>query len=78
MSFEILRLAEHLARMRTTRTAYRILVGKSLEKRLLWRPKRRREDNGKKKIPNLQKWMKLSQDCLKWRTLFSAILNLPV
>jgi hypothetical protein len=35
------RLAGHVAKMRATRTAYRILVGKPEGKRLLARPRRR-------------------------------------
>jgi hypothetical protein len=40
-----MRWAVHVARMIEKRNAYRILVEKAEGKRLLGRPKRRREDN---------------------------------
>jgi hypothetical protein len=40
-----LRWAGHVARMRAKRNAYRILVGKPEENRLLGRPRRRWVDN---------------------------------
>jgi hypothetical protein len=42
-----MRWAGHVARMGETRNAYRILVGKSEEKRPLGRPRRRWVDNSK-------------------------------
>jgi len=62
--------------------AYRVLVGKPEEKRLLGRPRRRWEDNIKMDLQEVGcggiDWIELAQDRDRWRTLVNAVMNLQV
>jgi len=62
------------------RGIYRVLVGKSEEKRPLGRPRRRWEDNIKMDLQELGcegvDWIELAQDRDKWRALVNAAMNL--
>jgi hypothetical protein len=55
------------------RGVHRVLVGKPEGKRLLWRPRRRWEDNIKMDLLEVVggrgDWMKLAQDWDRWRAL---------
>jgi PAS domain-containing protein len=64
-----MRWAGYVARMRTKRGAYRILVGRPEGRGSLGRPRRRWEDNIK---------MDLVQDRVRWRALVNAVMNLRV
>jgi hypothetical protein len=59
-------MSEHVARIGEMRNAYKILVGKPEGKRLLGRPKRRREDNIRMDFRDIEwegmDWMNLAQD----------------
>jgi hypothetical protein len=72
----------HVARMGETRSAYKILVGKSEGKRPLGRLRRRREDNIKidrREIGwNGVNWIHLAQGKYRWRTLANMIMNVRV
>jgi hypothetical protein len=61
-----MRWAGHVARIRTKRNAYRILVGKPEGRRTLGRPRRRREDNIKMDLRRIgwggMDWIYLAQD----------------
>ena len=61
---------------------YRFLVGKPEEKRLLWRPRRRWEDNIKMNLQEVRcggiDWIELAQDRDRWRALVNAVMNLGV
>ena len=61
----ILRWAGHVARMEGDRRAFKILTGKLIGKRRLWRPKCRWEDNirmdPKKKGINTWNWVDSAQ-----------------
>ena len=64
------------------RGAYRVLVGKPEGKRSLWRPRRRWVDNISMDLQEVGcgyvDWIGLAQDRDTWRTLVSAVMNLPV
>jgi hypothetical protein len=63
------------------RGAYRDLVVGSEEKRLLGRPRRRRE-NIKKDLQKVEcggmNWIDLAQDSDRWRAVVNMVMNLPV
>jgi len=64
------------------RGVYRVLVGKSEEKRPLGRPRRRWEDNIKMDLQEVGcgdvDWIELAQDRDKWRAFVTAVMNLRV
>jgi hypothetical protein len=64
------------------RNAYRILVGKPEEKRLLRRPRRRWVDNIKTDLREIEwdgmDWIDLAKDRDQWRALVKAVMNLRV
>jgi hypothetical protein len=63
-------------------TAYRLLVGKSEEKRPLGRPRRRCVDNIKMDLLEIGwggvDWICQAQDRDKWRALVNAVMNFRV
>jgi hypothetical protein len=76
-----MRWAGHVARIGEKRGAYRILVGRPEERRLLRRPRRRWEDNIKmdlQKVGRGMDWIELTQDRDRWRAVVNAVMNLGV
>jgi len=77
-----MRWAGHVARMGAERRAYRVLVGKPEGKRPLGIPRRRWVDNIRMDLQEVGygfvDWIGLAQDRDRWRTLVSAVMNLPV
>ena len=77
-----LRWADHVARMEEGRSAFKILTGKSTERRLLGRPRRRWEDDIRMDLEeigiNAGNWVDPAQDRNYWRALVNAALNLRV
>ena len=77
-----MRWAGHVARMGEERGVYRVLVGKLVGRRLLGRPRRRREDDIRMDLQEVEcgymDWIGLAQDTDRWRTLVSAVMNLRV
>jgi hypothetical protein len=77
-----MRWAGHVARMGEKRNAYRILVGKPEDKRLLGRPRSRWVDNIKINLREIEwdgmDWIDLAQDRVQWRTLVNMVMNLRV
>jgi hypothetical protein len=75
-------LAGHAARMMEKMNAYRILVGKPEEKRLIGRPRSRWVDNIKINLSEIgwdgMDWIDLAQDRDQWRALVNAVKNLRV
>ena len=76
-----LRWAEHVARMRKRRGAYRALVGKPEGTRPLGRSRRRWEDNIKMDFERLDggggiDWIDLAQDRNMWWALVNRVMNL--
>ena len=69
----------HVARMEEGRSAFIILTGKPTEKRPLWRPRCRWEDNIRMNFKglgiNARNWVDLAQDRNYWRVLVNAALN---
>ena len=78
----IMRWAGHVACMEERRGVYRVLVGKSEEKRPIGRPRRRWEDNIKKDIQEVgcegMDWIDLAQDRDRQRALVNGVMNLRV
>jgi hypothetical protein len=68
----------HVARMGEKRNAYRILVGKPEIKRPLGRPRRRRVNNIKMDLREIEwvgiDWIDLSQDKDQWRALVNTVM----
>jgi len=64
------------------RDVYRILLGKSEEKRPLGRPKHTWEDNIQMDLQEVGcggvDWIELAQDSDRWRALVNAVMNLRV
>jgi hypothetical protein len=76
------RWAGHVARLRETRNAYRILVRKPEGKRPLGRPRRRWVVNIKMDLGEIEwdgrDWIELAQDRDQWRALVNKVMNLRV
>jgi hypothetical protein len=70
----------HVARMRETRNAYRILVGTPEGKRPLRRPTRRWVDNIKIDLRVIgwdgMDWIVLAQNMDNWRSVVNTVMNL--
>jgi hypothetical protein len=68
--------------MRDKKNSYRILVGKSVRKRLLRRPRRRWVEYIKMDLRDIEwggkDWIVLAQDLDKWRALMNTVMNLRV
>jgi hypothetical protein len=67
------------------RGVFRVSMGKPEEKRPLWRPRRRWEDNIKMDLMDLQEvgcgvldWVELAEDKDRWRAVVNAVMNLRV
>jgi hypothetical protein len=64
------------------RNVYRLLVGKTMGKRPLGRPRRRWIDNIKMDLleieVNVVDWIGLAQDRYRWRALVHSVMNLRV
>ena len=77
-----MRWAGHVARMGKRRGVYRVLVGKPEEKRLLRRPRCRREYNIKMDLQEVgfgdMSWINLTHDRDRWRLLVNVIMNIRV
>jgi hypothetical protein len=72
----------HVARVGKDRGVRRVLVGKSVGKRPLGRPRRRWEDNIKVDLQEVERgrgdWMELAQDRGRWRALVGTVRNFLV
>jgi hypothetical protein len=59
-----------------------VLVGRPEGKRLLGRPRRRREDNIKMDLREIgidwANWIQLAQDRVQWRAFMNTVMNLRV
>ena len=68
--------------MRESRSAFKVLTGKSTGKRPLWRPRRRWEDNIRMDLEGIGisagNWVNSAQDRNYWKDLLNAVLNLRV
>jgi hypothetical protein len=77
-----MRWAWHVARMGEKRNACRLLGRKPEENRPLGRPKRRRVNNIRMDLVEVEwgdvGWIGLVQDRNRWRALVSSVLNLRV
>jgi hypothetical protein len=77
-----MRWAGHVARMGEERNVYRVLMGKSEEKRPLQRPSRRWEDGIRMALREIGwgsvDWIQLAQDMDRWRALVNTVMNLRV
>jgi hypothetical protein len=64
------------------RRLYRVLVGKSVGKTTLGRPRRRWEDNIKIDLQEVgcrgMDWIELAQDKDRWQALVNAVMNIRV
>ena len=76
-----MRWAGHVARTGEERGVYRVLVGKPEGRRPLGRRRRRWVDNIRMDLQEVGwgyvGWIGLAQDRDRWRTLVSAVMNLP-
>ena len=61
---------------------YKVLLGKPVGKRPMWRPRRRWVDNIRMDLKEVEcgymDWIGLAEDGNRWRTLVSAVMNLLV
>jgi hypothetical protein len=68
--------------MGEVRGVHRVLVGKPDEKRPLWRPRRRWEDNIKMELQEVGggrgDWMELAQDRDRWQEIVDTVRNFRV
>ena len=68
--------------MEERKSAYRVLVGKPVGRRLLGRPKRRWADNINVDLMEVgwegEDWVGLVQDGDSWRSFVSAVMNLRI
>ena len=70
-----------MARMREGRGVHTVLVGKTVGKRPLGRPRSRWEDNIKMDLQEVGgggEWMDLVQDRDRWRALVNTVKNFRV
>jgi hypothetical protein len=74
-----MRRAGHVARMRKTKTEYKIFVGKLEGKKPLGRTRCRRVDNIKTDLGETGwggvDWIDMAQDRDQWRALVNTVLN---
>ena len=77
-----LRWAGHVARMEEGRSAFKMLTGKPIGKRLLGGPRRRWEDNLRMVLKevgiNTRNWVDSAQDRDYWTALMNTALNLLI
>jgi hypothetical protein len=77
-----MRWVGHVARMGEKRNAYRLLVGKPKGKRPLERPRRRKVDNIRMDLGEVEwgdvGWIGLAKDRNRCRGLVNSVLNLRV
>jgi hypothetical protein len=77
-----MRWAEHVANMRESRGAHRVLVGKPERKRPLGRPRHKWEESIKMDLQEVgsggMDWIDLAQDRHRWQALANALINLRV
>jgi hypothetical protein len=71
-----------VARVGEERKVYKVLVGKPEGKRPVGRRTRRWEDGVRMDLGKIGfggvDWIRLAQDRDRWRTVVSAVMNLPV
>jgi hypothetical protein len=76
-----MRWAGHVARVKDTRGAYGVLVGKHEITRPLGRPRRRWYDNIKTYLKvgwGRMDWIELAQNWDMWRALVNAVMNFRI
>jgi hypothetical protein len=77
-----MRWAGHVARIRDSRGAYRILVGRPKETIPLAWPRHRLEDNIKMDVQEVRwggmDWFDVAEDTDRWRALVNPVMNILV
>jgi hypothetical protein len=72
----------YVARTGERRNIYRVLVGRTVGKRPLGRPRRRWENNIKMDLRETgidgANWIGLAQDRIQWRVFVNTVINLRV